>query len=141
MTNGSDNFVTVFFGVLDLNTMTLSYTNAGHEEPLCIGAKDRMPVSISSEDRSLLGIFSSVDLDVRKRKLNSGERLVLFTDGLIDAENSKGKLYGLKRLNRFVASHRELPSGEFTEALIGNVLEFCNGEPRDDMTVMVCDIP
>ncbi|MCG2795712.1 MAG: serine/threonine-protein phosphatase, partial [Actinomycetia bacterium] len=141
MANRSDNFVTVFFGVLDLPTMTLSYTNAGHEEPLCIGAEDKMPTSLPSEDRSLLGIFSRADLDVRKRKLNPGERLVLFTDGMIDAQNSKGKLYGLKRLNRFIASHRDLPSDEFTGALIENVLEFCDGDARDDMTVMVCDIP
>ncbi|MBU4174470.1 MAG: SpoIIE family protein phosphatase [Actinobacteria bacterium] len=140
MTNRSDNFVTVFFGVLDLPTMTLSYTNAGHEEPLCIGAEDRTPVTLQSEDKSILGIFSRADLDVRKRKLNSGERLVLFTDGLIDAQNSKGKLYGLKRLDRFVTSHQELPSDKFAGALIENVLEFCNGDARDDMTVMVCDI-
>lgn len=141
MTNRSDNFVTVFFGVLDLPTMTLSYTNAGHEEPLCIGAEDRTPVTLPSEDKSILGIFSRADLDVRKRKLNSGERLVLFTDGLIDAQNSKGKFYGLKRLDRFVTSHKELPSDKFAGALIENVLEFCNGDARDDMTVMVCDIP
>ncbi|MBU4240187.1 MAG: SpoIIE family protein phosphatase [Actinobacteria bacterium] len=141
MTNRSDNFVTVFFGVLDLPTMTLSYTSAGHEEPLCIGAEDRTPTPLPSEERSLLGIFSRADLDVRKRKMNPGERLVLFTDGLIDAQNSKGKLYGPKRLNRFIASHRGLPSDEFTGALIENVLEFCDGDARDDMTVMVCDIP
>ncbi len=141
MTNRSDNFVTVFFGVLDLPTMTLSYTNAGHEEPLCIGAEDKTPVTLPSEDKSILGVFSHASLDVRKRKLNSGERLVLFTDGLIDAQNSKGKLYGLKRLNRFVTSHRELPSDKFVGALIENVLEFCNSDARDDMTVMVCDIP
>lgn len=141
LTNRSDNFVTVFFGVLDLPTMTLSYTNAGHEEALCIGAEDKLPQPLPSDDRSLLGIFSRADLDVSKRKLNSGERLVLFTDGLIDAQNSKGKLYGLKRLNRFITSRRDMPSDQFIDALIENVLDFCNGEARDDMTVMVCDIP
>jgi PAS domain S-box-containing protein len=139
--NRSDSFVTVFFGVLDLPTMTLSYSNAGHEEPLCIGPQDKVPDALSSNKRSLLGIFSRADLDVRRRKLNPGERLLLFTDGVIDAQSSRGKLYGLKRLNRFVAANKDKPPEEFVDSLIDTVMEFCKGEPKDDVTVIVCDIP
>jgi PAS domain S-box-containing protein len=139
--NRTDSFVTVFFAVLDLNTMTISYTNAGHEDPLCIGAQDKTPETLTANRRSLLGIFSRADLDVRRRKLNPGERLVLFTDGVIDAQSSRGRFYGLKRLNRFVASNRDRPAGEFVDSLIETVMEFCRGEPKDDMTVVVCDIP
>ncbi len=139
--NRSDSFVTVFFGVIDLPTMTISYSNAGHEEPLCIGPHDKTPEPLTSANRSLLGIFSRPDLDVRRRRLRSGERLVLFTDGVIDAQSSKGKLYGLRRLHRFIAANKDKSAEEFIDSLIENVLEFCNGEPKDDMTVMVCDIP
>jgi sigma-B regulation protein RsbU (phosphoserine phosphatase) len=139
--NRTDSFVTVFFGVLDLPTMTLSYSNGGHEEPLSLLPDERVAWPLTSNKRSLLGIFSRADLDVRRRELRSGERLVLYTDGVIDAMSSRGRLYGLKRLNRFVIANRDMPADEFIDALIGNVLEFCNGEPRDDMTVMVCDIP
>jgi serine phosphatase RsbU (regulator of sigma subunit) len=66
---------------------------------------------------------------------------VLFTDGVIDAQSSRGRLYGLKRLNRFVASNKDKPADEFIDSLIDTVLEFCRGEPKDDMTVLVCDIP
>jgi serine phosphatase RsbU (regulator of sigma subunit) len=121
--------------------MTLSYSNAGHEEPLCIGEQDRAPRALSSNKRSLLGIFSRADLDVRRRKLNPGERLVLFTDGVIDAQSSRGKLYGLKRLNRFVSSNRDKPATEFVDSLIDTVMEFCRGELKDDITVVVCEIP
>ena len=140
-TNRSESFVTVFFGVLDLTTMTLSYTNAGHEEPLSVGAKDRTPRPLVSSQKSLLGIFKNADLDVGRRKLYPGERLVLFTDGVIDAKNPRGRFFGLKRLNRFVASNRDLPAEDFIDLLVGNVLDFCDGEPKDDITVMVCDIP
>jgi sigma-B regulation protein RsbU (phosphoserine phosphatase) len=141
MGNRSDSFVTVFFGVLDLSTMTLSYSNAGHEEPLCVGATDRIAEPLGSSARSLMGIFARANLDVSTRKLKPGDRLVLFTDGVIDAPSSKGKLFGLKRLNRLVSAHRDRPADEFIDLLLNNVLEFCNGEPRDDMTVIVCDIP
>ncbi len=139
--NRTDSFVTVFFGVLDLPTMTLSYSNAGHEEPLSILPAGKVAEPLSSDNRSLLGIFSRADLDVRRRKLRPGERLVLYTDGVIDAQSSRNKLYGLKRLNRFVATNGDLPPDQFIDSLIDSVLEFCEGEARDDMTVMVCDIP
>jgi PAS domain S-box-containing protein len=138
--NRSDSFVTVFFSVLDLTNMTLSYANAGHEEPLRV-ALDKTLEPITSNSRSLLGIFSRAGLDVQRVKLEPGDRIVLFTDGVIDAQSSKGKLYGLKRLNRFVVQNREKSSEEFIDSLIESVLDFCDGEPKDDLTVMVCDIP
>lgn len=137
--NRSDSFVTVFFSVLDVPTMTLYYSNAGHEEPLRLN-RDNPPEPLTSTSRSLLGIFSRANLDVQRHQLEPGDRLVFFTDGVIDAQSSKGKLYGLKRLNRFVASNRQLDPTDFIDTLIDNVLEFCAGEPKDDMTVLVCDI-
>lgn len=137
--NRSDSFVTVFFSVLDLSTMTIHYSNAGHEEPLRVG-HDKLIDPLVSKSRSLLGIFSRAGLDVQRKKLEKGDRIVMFTDGVIDAQSGKGKLYGLKRLNRFVAARRETPPDEFIDDLIQNVMEFCDGEPKDDMTVMVCDI-
>jgi sigma-B regulation protein RsbU (phosphoserine phosphatase) len=96
---------------------------------------------LTSNSRSLLGIFSRAGLDVQRSKLEPGDRIVFFTDGVIDAQSTRGKLYGLKRLNRFVVANREKSPEEFIDALIESVLDFCGGEPKDDMTVMVCDIP
>jgi PAS domain S-box-containing protein len=139
--NRSESFATVFFGVLDLTTMTLSYANAGHEEPLSLGAHDKIPRPLATSQKPPLGIFKSADLEVGRRKLYAGERLVLFTDGVIDARNPRRRFFGLKRLNRFVTSNRGLPAEDFIDSLIGSVLDFCDGEPKDDITVMVCDIP
>ncbi len=137
--NRTDSFVTVFFSVIDLPSMTVSYTNAGHEEPLRLSA-DKSVEPLTSTSRSLLGIFSRANLDVQTHKLEPGDRIVMFTDGVIDAQNQRGKLYGLRRLNRFVVANRDAPAEEFIDALIDNVMEFCGGEPKDDMTVLVCDI-
>jgi sigma-B regulation protein RsbU (phosphoserine phosphatase) len=72
--------------------------------------------------------------------VKAGERLVLYTDGVIDVQNNRGKFYGLKRLNRFVASHRELPGEQFIDALINDLGQFAEREAKDDITVMVCDL-
>jgi len=141
LSNRSESFVTVFFAVLDLKTMTLSYANAGHEDPLVVGRDGKHVEELSSVNRSLLGIFSRANLDVQRRVLNPGERIVVYTDGVIDSQSSKGKFFGLKRLNRFVETNRQLPAEEFIDSLIDSVLEFCHGETKDDITVLVCDIP
>ncbi|MHB8896181.1 MAG: SpoIIE family protein phosphatase [Candidatus Geothermincolia bacterium] len=137
--NRSDSFVTVFFSVIDIPTMTISYTNAGHEEPLTLGLEKTLK-PLTSTNRSLLGIFSRANLDVQRHKLEEGDRIVMFTDGVIDAKNSRGKLFGLRRLNRFITANKEKSPEEFIDSLIENVLEFCGGELKDDMTVLVCDI-
>lgn len=140
LTNNTESFVTVFFGVLDLPTLTLSYSNAGHEDPLRMGLHDRQPEALETDSRSLLGIFKMASLDVRRKVLEPGDRIVLYTDGVIDAMSPRGKMYGLKRLNRFITANRDLPPQMFIELLIENVLDFCDGESKDDITVVVCDI-
>ncbi|PKQ28139.1 MAG: hypothetical protein CVT63_04460 [Candidatus Anoxymicrobium japonicum] len=140
LANRSESFVTVFFGVLDLETMTLSYASAGHEEPLIVGVGKPL-VPLTSKKRSLLGIFSRMGLDVQRRKLDPGDRIVVFTDGVVDAKSSRSKRYGLKQLNRFVAANHHTPPEKCIDLLIENVLDFCGGELKDDITVMTCDIP
>ncbi|MDD5748488.1 MAG: SpoIIE family protein phosphatase [Actinomycetota bacterium] len=139
--NQSENFVTIFFGVLDLATMTLSYSNAGHEEPLLISPNSLIVEPLSSEKRSLLGIFPRPELDVRTKKFRGGERLLLFTDGIIDSQNRKGKYYGQKRLLRMITANREMDAPEFVDTLIGDVLEFTEGELKDDITILCMDFP
>ena len=140
VSNKTDSFVTVFFAVLDIPTLTLSYSNAGHEDPFFIGLDDKHPATLGSENRSLLGIFQKATLDVQRRQFSPGDRIVMYTDGVIDAKNSKGKFYGLKRLDRFIAANRDLPAGMFIDVLIENVLDFCDGDAKDDITVVVCDL-
>ncbi len=140
-TNSPESFVTVFFGVLDLTTMSLTYANAGHENPLCIGGENKFPEELASDRRSILGAFPDPEISVTSRKLNSGERVVLYTDGVIDAKGSRGRTFGLRRLQRFVAANRALPPEDFIHGLVDAVLEFCEEDVRDDITVLVFDVP
>ena len=113
LANRTDSFVTVFFAVLDLPTMTLSYSNAGHEEPLCHGGPGQGARALCLEQPVSSGHILPRRPRRQAPKADSGERLVLFTDGVIDAQSSRGKFYGLKRLNRFVATNRDRPADEF----------------------------
>ncbi|MDD5447798.1 MAG: SpoIIE family protein phosphatase [Actinomycetota bacterium] len=140
LSNSEENFVTLFFGVLNLSTLELAYSNAGHEEAFYLPRGKSEIEKLSSGKRLPLGIFDSIELDVNSRKLSSGDRLVLFTDGMVDARNTKGKFYGLKRLERAIASHRNAAAADLVDFLIGDVLNFSGGEVKDDVTVMVVDI-
>lgn len=140
LSNSEENFVTLFFAVLNLSTLEFTYSNAGHEEAFYLPAGRNEIKKLTSGRRFPLGVFDSIDLDLNLRKLNAGDRLVLFTDGMVDARNTKGKFYGLKRLERNIASHRNLSAVDLVDFLIGDVLDFSGGEVKDDVTIMVVDM-
>jgi sigma-B regulation protein RsbU (phosphoserine phosphatase) len=70
--------------------------------------------------------------------LDPGDRLLLYTDGITEANDAADTEYGEERLAAFLASHRLAGEPELLEALMADVLAFCGPvRPRDDMTLMV----
>src|SRR4029077_16086432 len=76
--------------------------------------------------------------------LETGDRLLAYTDGLVEAENSLGEAFGEARLSEFLKTHQGLPAEQFAEHLLVDVLRWPeNGDTRaqaDDITVVVIDI-
>ena len=93
--NKNNMFVTMFIGELDLKTGQLVYCNAGHEPPLLFGETlVRLPA-----DRQLpVGIFEDVEYKSREMQLAPRHSLLLFTDGLSEAMNGDGTLFGIERI-------------------------------------------
>jgi sigma-B regulation protein RsbU (phosphoserine phosphatase) len=100
-THGDSNmFATVFFGVLDPATGSLTWINAGHEAPIIIapsGVVGRLPPSGPA-----LGMMPEMTFEVRESRIESGQTLLAFTDGVTDARDVSGALYSEKRLLELV---------------------------------------
>lgn len=97
-----DMFVTCVYGILEVSTKKFSWARAGHE-PLVITHNDaEHTVDILSPDGFALGVIGSPDfselLEVNTIELHPGDRLLLFTDGLTEAMNSKGEEFGMERI-------------------------------------------
>ena len=132
-------FVTVFAAILDLDSGELDYCNAGHENPLLIRPGGAGSERIADGDGPPLCAMSDFDYRSAHRLLAPGELLCLMTDGVTEAQNPEGALYGHARAKQVIvelcrggASARELVTG-----LQADVLAFEAGaEPNDDLTLI-----
>lgn len=138
--NEANMFVTLFVGILDLNTGLLSYCNAGHNPPVVMRADGSDTDFLKMEGRKNLpiGLFEDAPYDKHELQLNSHDTLFLYTDGLTEAENSKAELYSdprLVNLLRSVGSH--IPMRDLLDNVLADVEAHAAGAAQsDDLTMM-----
>lgn len=140
-TNDPVMFVTAFYGVYNPRTGELLYANAGHPSPMVRASSGGGVVSISSDLSGIpLGITPDVSFVDASHTLSSGEALLMFTDGISEAREGLGPLYGEPRLARSFAQAGN-GANEILQSLIADVNNFTSmAEPNDDRTMMVLTI-
>lgn len=131
------NMMTVFFGVFDTNSRSISFVSAGHEPPVVFkGCNEAQCPSIFALP---LGILSGIDYPEVSLSLSPGQRVVLVTDGVIEARNTGG-LYSRERLVDYVLRHRNSDPATFASALLNEVNDYAGGHTQDDAAIIVLDI-
>jgi sigma-B regulation protein RsbU (phosphoserine phosphatase) len=133
-------FVTAFYGVVDQETGLLSYARAGHDYPLHIR---KGSVNSLSGRGMPLGIFPGDEFHIEEvnTRLQPGDRLVLYTDGLSDVMNESGELYESLRLKELFCSKAQLPPEQMCAAVFDELLAFQGqAEQFDDMAMLVIDL-
>ena len=141
--NGNTSmFVTFFAGVLNLNTRQLRFCNAGHPYPVMIKANGFVQV-FQTEDNLPLGVSSDYEYKEQTCYFAPGTQLVLYSDGVTEAQNEDAKFYKMERLLQFIEKNKNLSSRAMVEGIIANVDAYAgNAEQSDDLTVMSlrCDV-
>jgi phosphoserine phosphatase RsbU/P len=130
----SGKFITMFYCVLDGVKHRLTYCNAGHNPPVLLHGDC---VSHLEEGGALLGIFRDWHYEQRSVDLHAGDRILMFTDGVTEAENTAGEEFGELRLIEIFLRLRALSAGEIQTQILGAVRDFCAGNFRDDATLLV----
>jgi phosphoserine phosphatase RsbU/P len=130
-------FTTLFYGVLDLTDSTLRYTNAGHVPPILI--RHNGEVVRLSDGGTVLGIFPDAAYEERQISMEPGDRLVLLTDGITEAENAGGMEFGEDRLTNLLVENRRLPAAELKRVLLDAVTSFAARGFHDDATLVIVD--
>jgi serine phosphatase RsbU (regulator of sigma subunit) len=135
----SDNFVTAFYAVLDLENGFLSYANAGHP-PAFLVRRRLSSIDNLDSDGGPLGISAEQTYVVGQRRLEEGDRLVFFTDGVSGARNFRGEEFSRERLAAFIRAGMRLPVTELAAALSEELRNFSIGAPPgDDTVLMICE--
>ncbi len=136
---GSVSFVTVFYGELDSARRTLAYVNAGHNPPLLLhrdGTLDELEPT-----GPVIGLVDSPGYTAVDISLAPGDLLVMYTDGVIDAQNEAGKMFGEERFKEIVRNAAGLPAEEVAERIRSGVFAFCGTAPQfDDLTLVVLNV-
>jgi len=134
----ADMFVTVFYGILEPASGTLTYCNAGHNPPYLLGAQNRDDVQVLRGTGMALGVTEDVAWEQAVVQLAPGEMLLLYTDGITEAQNRQEAFFGEKRLLEVAQASAGCSAQGMQDALIAEVREFVGDAPQfDDITLMV----
>jgi len=129
-------FVTVFFAVLDPQNGTLTYCNAGHNPPYLHHADHRPPDLLGNPGRPL-GVEIDARLSQHTLTIQEGDILILYTDGVTDAQNAAGEFLGVAPLQR-QANWEGKSAQEILADIVHNIQHFVGDTPQfDDVTLMV----
>jgi serine phosphatase RsbU (regulator of sigma subunit) len=127
-------FVTCFYGILDPDSGTFTYANAGHDLPyLCHGGGDAEELRARGMP---LGLVPGMRYEEKEIVLHASEAALFYSDGLVEAHDPKGEMFGFPRLRRLVADYGEERSLE--EVLLEELYSFVGDgwEQEDDITLL-----
>lgn len=138
--SGSENsgmFVTLFLGALNSSSKEMTYANAGHNPPLLYRAKDGT-LEMLEVTGIALGMMDGMEYEERQIAFHTGDVLVMYTDGVVEAMNGKGELFGLKQLESSIKAAAYSSANGILERIMGDISQFSGSEEQsDDITAIV----
>ena len=130
-------FVTVFYGIYDLQTGQITFTNAGHNPPYILKADGQVEV-VKSPCNLVLGAVPDMPFSCDTLELEPGDTLFMYTDGVTEAENKNHDQFGESRLEEALAECKGADSKHIVDTVNAKVKEFINGAAQsDDITQLV----
>jgi sigma-B regulation protein RsbU (phosphoserine phosphatase) len=128
-------FATMFYGIITQEGQ-FTYSNAGHATPLVVrttGKVDRL-----EESNFPLGLFPKVKFDAHTAQLNPGEYVLVFSDGITEAQDLAKDMFGEERLEELLAGRKFVSAEEISETVVNAIRQFVGTAPQaDDVTLFV----
>ncbi len=128
-------YVVMLFAVWNDENRTLQVANSGAVQPIFCRTGESVPVRAEGFP---LGMFANVTYEEFNVATQPGDAIVFVSDGILDAENAQGDMYGEERLAGLICAHRGRPAREIADAILADVTRFQDGKERfDDETIIV----
>ena len=128
-------FVSFFFAVVDTESRTLFYSNAGHNPPILVRADGSvLELRVGG---GVLGLFTEWTFEQTHLKLETGDRLVLYTDGITEVESPHNEEFGMERVKQTVLRNCQSSAEQIQRAVMHAVTQHCEEHFHDDATVVV----
>ena len=135
--NRAELFITMFYFKYFPDSRILKYANAGHNWALLLRREEATCTPLDAEGL-VLGVWREVEFEERSVSLAIGDKLLLYTDGITDAQNEEGTFFGMDRLCGLFAAYREMSPEATIGKLLADLRAFCGETPlRDDISMVV----
>jgi phosphoserine phosphatase RsbU/P len=131
-------YVTAAYAFVDVSAGIVRYAAAGHPPMLRVRQATRQADTIE-ENGLLLGFIEDAAYQTREEQLAVGDRLLLYTDGLFEAENEAGDDYGLDRVRASLAAAAALPPAGAVDAIVKAMNDWSNRPALDDLTIVLIE--
>ncbi len=135
----SGMFVALLYAVIDAENRSLRLCSAGQTQPILLPAATSEPALVETVgDTFPLGILDEANYQETHLQMAPGDRIVFYTDGIVEAMNKKGEMYGFERLHDIVKSSQADTAEALMADIVDSVGEFAGGAPQhDDLTIIV----
>ena len=136
--NETNMFVTLFVGVLNLQTFTLDYCNAGHDSPVMIA--DGEATMLPCDSNIPAGVMSGWEFTRQQTQMTAGSTIFLYTDGLNEAEDSRHQQFGMTRVVQTAKTAEDAPR-QLIDSMTEAVRQFVGqAEQSDDLTMLAIQV-
>jgi phosphoserine phosphatase RsbU/P len=135
-----EHFVTAFYGVFDLDSRVLTYANAGHPSPYVVRAGSRQCEQLAARGL-MLGIMPDTQYEECRLQLELGDKLLFYTDGVLDCRSESDATFGAERLKAFLQEHGAQPVDQLVQGLANRLTSYRGARPAaDDMTILAAEM-
>ena len=132
-------FATAFYGIYDSEAREMTFSRAGHPKPM-VARREAGKVEMLDTDGFVLGPLEEIGAEDRKVALDIGDRLLFYTDGVVEARNAQGEQYSVDRLKECFSGVHASDRSQLLEKVITDVREFAGGrESDDDLTLVMAE--
>jgi phosphoserine phosphatase RsbU/P len=129
-----DMFFTIVYGIIDVKEGTFRYAKAGHPPPILLHSTDDLKVLEAAGPVIGMGGFAFAE---KCQTISRGDKVVFYTDGIVEYENRQGDFYGKERFYQLLHEVREQPIGIILDRIIESLLEFGDDNPpQDDISLL-----
>lgn len=123
----ADYFITLFYLQYHIQTKQISFANAGHPPPLLIKQKEMRCCELDA-DGLILGVCKNVDFEEKVLEIEQGDLILLYTDGLTEAENPAGEFFGIQSVCDILDKYANHTPQTIIKLIIKDLKEFCQSE-------------
>jgi phosphoserine phosphatase RsbU/P len=133
----SRQYFTFVYGIVDVRSGHFQYVIAGHPSPILV-PRLGAPAAVAGGGLPI-GMIEDAVFEEHRLILEPGDRLYIYTDGVIEALNAAENEFGVDRLCAAIASHRSRPLRAGLETVVSNVRDWCGGRQRDDVSLLAVE--